>query len=1036
LIALVGRRARHQWPLLAALLAVVTIGATLLGTCALLVTRTGERALEVVAARADPEKTRVTAFTVDVKREEARSVATDTRALLETTLDPFPTTTAARASSAIRSLPSAPADSNGTAAETYLSAVDDLPARAQLVDGRWPRAPGEAVILESTARILGLSVNRKVSLGPELRQDPAPALDVTVVGIARPLAGTGWDRDPLAGAGYDFEFQDGRTAQPVHAYGPFLVALDDLLAGASTVDRLEITARPDLGHASRRDLDAVTHAIAGADRRLDRTLGDRVRIQRVESFLPATLRQAREQQRVTAAAVLAVALVGCVLTATALALAGRLTAGVRTGETALLSALGVSRNQFALAAAAEALALAALAAAVAVPASAGLHSWLTHRQPLAGAGLAAAAATNGAQVAAVVAGALALAAVLVVMAVRPAPAGGQFLVRSGIDVLLVAFAAVGWWQLTAATAQPSGARADVVRVAAPALLLTAGAALALRSAVPVLTAVDRVARRSRGLALPLAAFEAARRPHTVAAGLLISLACAAGTFGTAFDATWQRSQRDQADVAVGTDLALSVAAPPAAGDGAAVGAASGGVVSPAMNRGVAVGQWVGGGGAAPRLVAVDTARSAALLRGRVGEEQSWTHVGAGLSPEIRAVGVPVPGDLTIAGTATGGVTVLATPRLLLQDDTGVRTPCAGPTFPLDGTPLRFPSCAPGRLVAVFLALTSSGPVGETGTLAGVTVTLSLPAAGPDWTAFSAPPDPQMLTNPAATATATTLTLTADARFYGFYDGARTLVATAFGDPGPVPVAVSARFAADLKARTGSRLSLTVGTTPVPVVVASVVPSVPGAPGAVAVLADIDLLSRAVIRGGDPTFPMDAWWVGHPRSDAPERLADLHLGTVVTRAGETARLTGSPPRAGLPAALRLLVPAAALLLFAGVALHVTFDLRARALEVARLRGLGVSRREIRTILLGQHLAVLLPPLLAGALVGALATYGVAPPMIRSDSGAVPVPPVVPLWPWTREAVLVTLLLAGCLLAVTVVATIQSRTSDAARLRVTS
>jgi hypothetical protein len=1027
LIALVGRRARAQWPLLAALLAVVAIGATLLGTCALLVTRTGGRALEVVAARADPDDTRVTAFTVDIKGADARSVAADTRALLQKTLDPFASTTAARASSAIRSLPSAPVDENGTAAETYLAAVEDLPSRAQLVSGRWPAANGEAVILESTARILGLSINTTVNLGKELRQDPAPAVDVTVVGIARPLAGTGWDRDPLAGTGYDFAFQDGRTAQPVHAYGPFLVGLDDLLAGNSTVDRLEITARPDLSHASRHDLDSVVRGILGADRRLDRTLGDRVRIQRVESFLPATLRQAREQQRVTAAAVLAVAVVGGVLTATALALAGRLTAGVRAGETDLMSALGVGRGQFAVVAAAEALALAALATAIAVPASAGLHSWLTHHPPLAGAGLASAAAPNAPQVASVVVGALAFAAVLVVMAVRPPR---PFLARAGVDLLLAAFAAVGWWQLTA---QPSGAgaRADVVRVAAPALLLTAGAAIALRSAVPVLRGADRLARRARGLALPLAAFEAARRPHTVAAGLLISLACAAGTFGTAFDATWQRSQHDQADLSVGTDLALSVAAPPAAGDGAAVGAAAGGVVSPAMNRGVAVGQWVGGGGAPPRLVAVDTARSGALLRGRAGKEQSWTRLGAGLSPGIRAVGVPVPADLTISGTATGGVPVLATPRLLLQAATGVRTPCAGPTVPLDGTPHPVPGCASGRLVAVFLSVSSL----DSSSVA-VTVTLSLPAAGPAWTAFSAPPDPQMLTRPAVTATDTALTMTADVQFYGFYDGSRTLVATAFDDPGPVPVAVSARFAADLKAHTGSRLSLTVGTTPVPVLVTSVVPSVPGAPGAPAILADIDLLSRAVIRGGDPTYPMDAWWVGNPRPDAAQRVADLHLGTAVTRSGETARLIGSPPRAGLPAALRLLVPAAALLLFAGVALHVTFDLRARALEVARLRGLGVSRREIRTVLLGQHTAVLVPPLLAGALVGALATYVVAPPMIRSDTGAAPVPAAVPLWPWGREAALVAVLLAGCLLAVTAVASVQARRADAARLRVTS
>jgi hypothetical protein len=1020
-LSLVGRRARAQWPLLAALLAVVATGATLLGTCALLVTRTGERALEVVASRAGPDDTRVTAYTVDMSGADARSVAADTRAVLVDTLAPFASTTAARASSAIRSLPSAP-EGNGMAAETYLGAVEDLPRRADLVDGRWPAAPAEAVILEPTARVLGLAPGDRVTLGAELRQDPAPALTVTVVGVARPLPGTGWDRDPLGGAGYDLAFKDGRTAQPVHAYGPFLVGLDDLLGGASTVERLEITARPDLRHATRADLDAVVRGITGADRRLDRTLGDRVRIQRVESFLPATMRQAREQQRVTAAAVLAVAVVGCVLTATALALAGRLTTGVRGTETALLSALGVSRGQFTVASAVEASALAGLAAAVAVPASAVAHSWLTHLPPLVDAGLAASPGTNAAQLLAVTAGATALAAVLM------ARSSQRRLSRSGADLLLLAFAAVGYWQLAA---QPSGAgaRADVVRVAAPALLLTAGAAVTLRATVPVLRVADRLARRARGLALPLAAFEAARRPHAVAAGLLIALACAAGTFGTAFDTTWQRSQHDQADLSVGTDLALRVAAPPAPGDGAAVVAATGGTVSPAVDRGVAVGQWVGGGGAAPRLVAVDTGRAGALLRGRPGEDRSWTRVSAGLAPGVRAVGVPVPSAVTISGTTTAGAPVLATARLLLQDDTGLRTPCDGATFPLDGAPHVIDGCA-GTLVAVFLSLSATDP-----SSGSVAVTLAVPTGSAPWTAVSAPPDP-LLTRPEATATGTSLTMTADVVFQGSFDGTRTLVATAFGDPGPVPVAVSERFASELRVRPGARLSLTVGTTPVAAVVGSVVPSVPGAPGAAAILADIDLLSRAAVRGGDPVFPMDAWWVGGPRSDAAERLADLHLGTVVTRAGETARLTGSPPRAGLPAALRLLVPASALLLFAGIALHVTFDLRARAVEVARLHGLGVSRREIRTVLLGQHAAVLLPPVAAGALVGALSTYLVAPLMIRSDTGAAPVPDVVAHWPWGREAVLLAVLLAGCALAVTAVATAQARHADAADLRVTS
>jgi hypothetical protein len=52
------------------------------------------------------------------------------------------------------------------------------------------------------------------------------------------------------------------------------------------------------------------------------------------------------------------------------------------------------------------------------------------------------------------------------------------------------------------------------------------------------------------------------------------------------------------------------------------------------------------------------------------------------------------------------------------------------------------------------------------------------------------------------------------------------------------------------------------------------------------------------------------------------------------------------------------------------------------------------------------------------------------------GAEPVPTVVPQWPWAREAVLLAVLLAGCALAVTVVAAVQARRSDVAQLRVAS
>ncbi|MFF0317214.1 permease [Micromonospora sp. NPDC005252] len=1053
MLRLVSRRARAQWPLLAALLGVVTIGATVLGTCTLLVTRTAERALEVAMARAAPAAVDVTVYTGAVEGRDASSVAADTRTVVASALAPFPVTTTARASTVLRALPPALAPGTTVPAQAYLSGLDDLPARAELITGRWPQHPGDAVLLESTAGLLRLTPGSRVRLGAELAHPPVPAIDVTVVGVVRPLPGRGWDRDPLAAAGSATGYRDGRFLQPVNAYGPFLVDLADLVTTGATVDRLEVTAHPDLSHPNRRDLETMAGAVRSADRRLAGTLGDRVTLARVSSDLALTLRAADDQRHVTAAVVLAIAVLGGVLAATALVLAGRLTAGIRADETALRSALGTSRRQLAATATLEAGLVAAVAAALAIPASSVLHAGLTHLPPLDDAGLTVRPAITSAQVLAVVGGALVLTAVLTVLAIRPVGAPGdrrtrrELLARSGADLMLAVFAAAGWWQLHA---QPTAAspRADAVRVLAPALLLTAGAALALRVVLPALRGADRLAYRARGLALPLAVSESARRPQAVAAGLLVGLACAAGTFGLAFDATWHQSQRDQAALSVGTDLALTLSTAPVPGDGAVVSAATAGAVSPALDRGTAVGQWLGTAGDAPRLVAVDTTRADALLRGPVDSDRGWADVGATLAPRTRVTGLAVAAGapLVLSGTAAGGTSLAVTPRLLLQDATGLRTSCTGPAVPLDGREFRLPPCATAdglRLVAVALPVTAD-PVG--GPVA-VAVTLTVPPAGSaqgstdgsDWTATSAPPVPSRVRDlsvtlsPARTGTALRMAATVD--LGGADDAARTIVATAFPDPGPVPVAVSARFASEVGVDSGSQLSVTVGTTPVPIVVTEVVPTVPSAPGAVAVLADLDTLSRARAVTGDLTFPVDAWWVGHPAGPgAVERATALHLGTVTNREAETARLTGGPLRAGLPAALRLIVPAAALLLLAGVVLHVTCDLQVRAVEVARLRGLGMSRRGIRAVLLGQHVGVLLPLLAAGAAVGALANRIVAPLLVRSDTGAAPVPAAQPQWPWPAEAALLAVLLAGCLLAVAVVVTVQVRRADAAHLRV--
>jgi len=1048
-LRLVARRARAQWPLLVSLLSILVIGATLLGTCTLLITRTAQRSVEVSATRAAPDTVSVTAYVGKVSATNARSVADDSRTVLTSAIAPFRATTTTRASSGLRTLPLAGTSADGIEGGGYLSAVQDLRSSAALVTGRWPRAggtPAEAAVLQSTARLLDLRPGSRVRLGPELGRDPNPAVSVTVVGIVRPLQDAGWDRDPLGGTGFDPDPLENTSARPIQAYGPFLVDLDGLLSGASALARLEVTARPDLSAPTSRGLDVLTTSVLEADRRLTGTLGDRVEIDRVSSPLPQTLLEARHQQQLTSAAVLALALIGLLLTAIALALAGRLTTGVRTTETGLLDALGTSRGQFTGLASVEAGALAAAAVALSIPASSFLYAALTHLPPLADAGLNAAATVTVAQVVVVLGGAVALALLHIGLGTRPAAGTGdrshrELLARSGIDLLLVALAAVGWWQLRS---QPSaaGSRADAVRILAPALLLVAGSALLLRVLPPLLKGAERLAGRTRGFALPMATAGAARRPQALAAGLLICLGCAAATFGTAFGSTWQTSQHEQADLAVGTDLAVALTTAPVTGQSAEVGTATGGVISPVAKHNVVVGQWLGGPDSAPRMVAVDTRHASALLHGRLDGGRTWAGVTGPLAPPTPVTGVPLPLNSVpaLTGTATGTLPIAVTPHLLLEDETGLRTACAGDPTPLDGRRYPVPGCAkvPGlRLIGVTLTV-----LGETGIqhVSRIDATLTLPAAAPTaaaWTVRSAAPEQSQLSGEKVTVTGTRIQLTAAVSFAESSPSSRVLVATAFADPGLVPVVVSSQFAAAVGAHPGSELTLAVDQTPVHAVVAGVVPNVPSAPGAAAILADVDTLTRAVVVRGAVDSLVTDWWIGGPaRADADARLEGLHLGVVTSREAEAARLTGSPLRASFPAVLRVLVVAAVILLLGGVLLHITYDVRLRAVEVARLRGLGVSRRGIRTALLGEHAVVVLPLLAAGAGVGALATWIVAPLLIRSDTGAAAVPAAVAHWPWGAEAVLLGVLVGACGLVAAVAVLVQSRRADAAHLRVAS
>jgi hypothetical protein len=1047
-LGLVLRRLRVQRRLLLGVTALVAAGSTLLGVGTLLLTLTQERALVSDVRRVPPQDLETTAFLVRVANRDVGAVREDARRVVGSALAPLGSTTSSGAVSAMRRL-------GGDGRRAYLASSDDLSRRARLVSGRWAAgssvgSPLEATVPEATARLLGLRLGSRLTLGRELAGELVERpVTVEVVGTFRARSRAAWEQDPLSGTGFDPAYSDGARSAPT--YGPFEVGADALVASGSSFASVQVTARPRLGAVTGPALTAVAGRLGSADARLSAAVGDRVEIERVASSLPQTLDQVRVQQAAVRSTVLVAVLLGTVLVLVALLLAGRTTWLVRAEQQRLLVDLGASGSQLAGAAAAEGGLLALAAALVATPAASLLHAWLTHLPVLAAAGLAQSPSLSGGLVTSVLTGSLVLTGVLVLSALRPGTSAGSGRLarsaRSGADVVLLGLVAASWWQLRALPKDASGS-GDVVQTMAPVLGLVAASVVVVRLLPPILRVLAGGAVRSRRLLVPLAVLEAARRPHPVTASVLLVASMASATFALALGSTWQQSQSEQAALRVGTDLSVSLTDAPSGDDGARLAGATGGVVSAVTARSVALGRYVGDRGDAPTLVAIDGRRAGELLRGRAPAGTSWSDLGRTIAPARQAAGPEISGDgVELRGEVSGsGAGAQVTPTLVVQGAEGLRTPLRGDPVALDGRPhpLRWSSsvAAGQRLVAVQLVV--KAPPGLA-VLPGrdsapVRVTITLPGGGPPagaWEATSLGQSPTSATSPEVDVRGggdvTVVRATARLSLATWQYADARLLATAFSRPSVVPVVVSRDLARSVGTKVGGTVEVSVDGVSVPARVRAVVPTVPSAPGRIAVLADQDLLSRALLSVGrlDPTA--DAWWVGHPRPGAAARTKALGLGDVVSRSEVADRLAAGPPGVLVPVVLLVLVLAALGLALAGTSLSLAAELGLRAAELARLRALGLTRRMVVRLLLLQHGAVLTLLLVLGTVVGAGASVGLGPLLVRSDLGVAPVPGVRVVWPWGGELAVVGGLVLGCLVVTAVLATRHVRRTDASLLR---
>ncbi|WP_333766688.1 ABC transporter permease [Streptomyces sp. IBSBF 2435] len=966
-------------------------------------------------------------------------------------------------------------------------------ARLKLVRGSWPAAAAkgadtvEVAVPETVSRALHIAAGQHITLADRLG---GPPLRIRVTGVYRPAdpGSPYWQLDPLAGRGvHTLAFT---------TYGPLLTDPGTFGSGRVAGDEMSWQATGDFGGARTGRIDALEAAVqdTAAKLRADKATGPA----QATTGLPDLLDGLRRSLLVTRSTLLIGAFQLIILAAFALLLVARLLAEERAGETALLRARGGSRGRVARLAAGEALLL-ALPAAVIAPLLAGPVTRL-----LAGTGAMARTGVtlDGAGIggAWLVAGAAALACALAVVvpalrstadAARTRRGGLPGALQAGADVGLLVIAGVAYWQLQRRAAgggalnsdASGGLGIDPVLVAAPALCLLAGTVLVLRLLPPAARLGERRAARGSGLALALAGWQLARRPRRgAAAALLLVLAVAMGMFSIGQGASWDRSQRDQADFAVGADLRVTGMTTPAFGQAGIFTSVRGvTAAAPAARESL----LLPGERYATALV-VDTAKAADAMRVRSdltgGRPLPALLAPLRTAPESQGFAV----DATARQVAFGATLTAAGPdggpagaddqpdhvSVAVVDAVGVPYDFALGELPPDGRPHTLTldlatasgkGAPAGPLRLVRFETSYEVPAGAEKrqlTLSSAQVTradgavepLRTPGGG-TWRAAAGFDDPSLGDVPDATVpTATAARAGGPALVsFGYGTGAFSADTNAFAQSsGTVRVRADAPAPAPLKAvatdgylravgaKVGDTVQVQLGNVTAPVVVSSAVHALPSTDTTQqgALLLDLRAVNQvlAATDGASPVQPTE-WWLGTAPGAAARAAAALRarddVDTVLDRAEAASDLRGDPLGAGPQSALPAAVVAAAVLAAVGFAVGAMGAARERRTEFAVLRALGAPRRKLTRMLAAEQALLVLVSLAVGLALGTFLTRLVTPLIVLTGQATRPVPPLVVELPVGRLAELLAVLLAAPLAVLVVTAT--RRGAPAAALR---
>ncbi|WP_024287575.1 ABC transporter permease [Cellulomonas sp. KRMCY2] len=675
--------------------------------------------------------------------------------------------------------------------------------------------------------------------------------------------------------------------------------------------------------------------------------------------------------------------------------------------------------------------------------------------------------------------------------VRGRPSRRSMLQRSGVDLALLVLAGIAYWQLQVYRSPLGGGSSlavDPVLAAGPAIALLAGALLCVRLIPTASHLAERIGSRGRGVVAPLAAWEVGRRTErATAAVLLLTLALSVGTFSQSFLATWRQSQADQAEFAVGTQVRVADGPGDPALQAAALGVGLTGAPQPVVRRagGLASPDAFDSfrlPDGTPTLVLGLTgdARSE-LIDGRLAAEGGSAIAGLLDQPVARATGIDLTGDVrgisaTVRAGATGGGLpgVGAMLRGIVEDADGLLTTIDLGSVPIDGEPHEVRGLLPEatgvarpmtplRLVglqAVVLVVDEELGAGNPGRVVDLTIK-DLAVLEP--AAETAPADPTA-TDGDPDHVATPIAVDESAQWYaqsrgsvpmsvttppGWQVGMRvsippglerrpaTVVQMGWAAVTDVPAVLTSRLADRLDVGPGDRLALVLDGTLVQIVVAGTTPRVPTADGQDTVVVDHTLLARALAQSGVAHAAVDEWWVDVPPEDAAAYLASLPTngadlpgaGHAVGQVQLTRDMQEHPLRVATQGALWLVTLAAAILAAVGFAVHATATLRAREVEFAQLRAIGLSRRRLIAVVGVESLLLCVLGTAFGIGLGALLGWLVGPLVAVSADGLPPVPAVEVVLPWADIALLA-LEVVGVLALVVLVVGRMQRTADPA------